>query len=150
MQVIERSSVTLAARAGNFRGGQDFVGNAVTGEGGQCDVWDFCTAAVEEIEAWEKDRKTSCFRDEDETTLARVKTRPILQEFVWGALGRTRNRCANCAGSSDSVMHRQFLDLNLVLRIILILPSPVVWNVSSLWVDPVSIPNDKSNVLSSG
>ena len=114
MQVIERSSVTLAARAGNFRGGQDFVGDAVTGEGGQCDVWEFCTAAVEEIEAWERDRKTSCFRGEDETTLERVKTRPILQEFVWGALVRTRNRCAKCAGSSDSVMHRQFLDLNLV------------------------------------
>lgn len=114
VQVIERSSVTLAARAGQFRFGQDFLGDAATGVGGQCDVWEFCVAVVEEIERWEKDRKRSCFREEDGTTRAQVESRPILQEYVWGAMVRTRNRCANCEGTSDTLMHRQFLELNLV------------------------------------
>jgi len=69
---------------------------------------------VEEVEVWEKDRKSHCFRGESESVLAHVKRRPILEELVWGALVRTRNRCANCNASSDTLLHRQFLDVNLV------------------------------------
>ena len=68
---------------------------------------------MREIEAWERYRKGSRFRDENESTLARLKNRPILEEFVWGALVRTRNRCANCAATSDTLLHRQFIDLHL-------------------------------------
>ena len=113
-EVVACSSVTLAARAGEFRIGGDFIGDATTGEGPQCDVWEFCMAVVEEVERWEKGKKQSCFREEDEVTREAVEARSVFHGHVWGALIRTRNRCALCEGTSDSLMHRQFVDLNLV------------------------------------
>ena len=71
-------------------------------------------AVVEEVSQWEKDRKASCFRDEDAGTRARLEERSILDEHVWGALVRTRIRCAQCEGTSDSLHARQFVDLNMV------------------------------------
>ena len=100
-QLIEWSPVVLATRGREFSPDlavnyiDDFVGDPVSGEGPQCDAWEFCVAVVEEFGVWERDRKRSRFREEELEVQRRVEARPILDEHVWGALVRTRNRCAN-------------------------------------------------------
>jgi len=119
--LIARSPVVVATRRGgefSHRLADDFVGDSESGRGPQCDAWEFCMAVVEEFQVWEKDRKRSRFRGEELEVRRRVEARPILDEHVWGALVRTRNRCAQCSASSDTLKHRQFIDLNMVAGVV--------------------------------
>ena len=117
--MIERSAVVLATRGREFRPDlnfvyiDNFVGDPETGSGPQCDAQEFCQTVFEEFGMWEKDRKRSCFGGEALEVQRRVEARPILKEYVWGALERTRNRCANCPASSDTLNQRPFIDLNM-------------------------------------
>ena len=119
-RLIERSPVVLATRGREWSPDlvvnyiDDFEGDPVSGEGPQCDAWEFCTTVVEEFAIWERHHKQSRFREEELEAQRRVEARPILDEHVWGALVRTRNRCANCAASSDTLKRRQFIDLPMV------------------------------------
>jgi len=115
-ELVTESSVTLATRAGDCKLEEcDFAATDALGMPVQCDAWLFCRAVVHELWVAEKRQKRLCLRSESEAALADVQKRPVLEEHVRGSLCRTRVRCAQCRSTSDSLLVRESIDLNLAV-----------------------------------
>ena len=86
--LIERSPVVLAARACEFRHrlADEFMGDAQTGAGNQCDVWEFFAAVVDEFERWERERKQSRFREDRRFSYLSSRLRDF-DRFLMGSNG---------------------------------------------------------------
>ena len=108
---VERSPVALLARAGLLD--PDFVGDATTGTGPQCDAWDCLWTCVEALNVYEGDKLVPVVRDWSPEQRARIGDRRVTTEHVCGMLFRTRVRCALCTGVSDTLRQLPCVELML-------------------------------------
>ena len=106
---VERSQVALLARAGRLD--PDFVGDATTGAGPQCDAWDCLAHCVEALNVYEGDKLVPVVRDCSPEQRGRIGGRRVMTEHVWGVLFRTRVRCAQCPAVSDTLWQSPCVEL---------------------------------------
>jgi ubiquitin C-terminal hydrolase len=111
------SAVARVARSALFDSElASFAGNAESGGGQQCDAWEFLQAVIDRLTLWEEgEMKLQAGAAQGGTAVlqGQLCQRLVIDEHIRGVLCRTRNRCAQCKGASDTLLLRPSLDLNL-------------------------------------